>query len=470
MNVRRNLLFLMIIVLLSVGLAACQGEEQSAATAVPTAAPGDVDNISVNTGVGVVSAEGEVVPLRSAELSFQTGGTVAEILVEAGTAVGAGDPIMRLASSTLESAVQQAEAGVAAAEANLAAAQAELEVARSGVARSQVGVTSAEAQLAQVRAGAQPQEIAAAEQGLAAAQAAVAQAAGNRDATLNVSSASVQAAEAELAAAIAEVEPLEDAYQQILDACFEAPDGSEVCPLYGPVEENTRFQLEAARANVEAARQAVAEAQTGATEAERQAANAAVILASAQVDRAQAELDLLQAGAREEQIRQAEVGVEQAKLAVEQAEVAVMQAQAAISRAEANLTSAQATLDSAQKALDRMTLNAPFAGTVSSVAVEVGELVGPGVPVVRFADFSGWLVETTDLTELDIVAVRTGLPAEVTIDAIPGETLTGTVQEIAEVFEIVRGDVTYKVAIELSDTQNLPLRWGMTAFVNIDTE
>ncbi|MCA9980777.1 MAG: HlyD family efflux transporter periplasmic adaptor subunit, partial [Anaerolineales bacterium] len=93
----------------------------------------------------------------------------------------------------------------------------------------------------------------------------------------------------------------------------------------------------------------------------------------------------------------------------------------------------------------------------------------PGVPVATIADFSGWRVETTDLTELNVVAIGRGFPVEITVDAFPGEVVDGTVSDIAEESAIVLGDVTYRVDIDIDDDQGLPLRWGMTAFVNVDT-
>ena len=140
-----------------------------------------------------------------------------------------------------------------------------------------------------------------------------------------------------------------------------------------------------------------------------------------------------------------------------------------MTQAEAALVSAQANVAAAESAVERMTLTAPFAGRVGDLTVEAGEIVGPGVPVATLADLSGWKVETTDLTELDIVGVRLGLPARVSFDALPGERVDGVVTDIAAVSELVRGDVTYPVTIALEST-DLPLRWGMTAVVDIETE
>jgi multidrug resistance efflux pump len=184
---------------------------------------------------------------------------------------------------------------------------------------------------------------------------------------------------------------------------------------------------------------------------------------------AQAQLDLTLQGPREEQIQQAQVGVDQADVGIEQALVQVTVAESAVAQAEAALVQAEADVEAATKALERMTLVAPFDGRVGEINVEIGELVGPGVPVIDFGDFSGWQVETTDLTELDIGAVRVGLPVEVTIDALPGEVINGEVSDISFVSRVEIGDVTYPVTVMLEET-GLPLRWGMTAEVNIDSE
>jgi HlyD family secretion protein len=473
MNDKRKLtVSIILLVLLLLGLTACQNQEPEA---TPTAEAGaetstlEETNRSAVGGIGTVSAEGTIKPLRNADLSFQTGGTVAEILTAEGAVVNAGDPLVRLDAVPLENAVRQAEAGQAAAEASLQAAQARLAVAQSGIARAEAGKKAAEAQLALAESGATPEEIAAAEKNLAAAEAAIVEAAGNRDAAVNVSSAAVQAAQAQVTSAQAQVDSLQQTYDDIIEACFELPDGSEVCPLYGPVEENTRVQLEAAKANLEAARLAESEARAGATPAEAQLANTGVLVASAFRDQAEAQLNLVKAGPREEQIQQAQVGVEQAEVGVQQATDQVTQAEASVTQAEANLVKAQADVEAARKGLDRMILKAPFAGRVASVTAEVGELVPPNLPVVQLGDFGSWQVETTDLTELDVVGVKLGLPVRVTVDALPGEELSGVVTDISAVSSLVRGDVTYPETITQDDT-NLPLRWGMTAFVDIETE
>ncbi len=470
MNVKRILTGLVVVVVLAVSGTFIY-QQFLAADSVAAAAVADGEEsvfaeTAVQTGSRAVSAEGVIVPRQSANLSFLIGGEVAEILADEGTVVAAGDPILRLDAANLELGVQQAQAGLTSAEANKAAAQAQLELARVRVNTAQIGVTSAQAQLDLVKAGPRPEELEAAEKGLAAAQAGIAQAAGGRDVQLTISDSQIKAAEANVASEMANYQSIQKNYDAIIDACFKLPDGSEICPLYGTTEENVRAQLEIAKLQLDAAQSGLDSLLAGPTAAQQQAAGGAVAVAVANRDLAQAQLDLLLAGATDEQIRQAEVGVEQAQLGVQQAETAVTQAEAAVTQAEAGVAQAQAALATAEKALARMTLTAPFAGTVASIMVDVGELVSSGAPVVMLADFDEWQVETTDLTELDVVAVEIGSPVEVRVDAIDDELVMGTVTEVSQVSTLIRGDVTYAVTVKL-DQSDLPLRWGMTVAVDV---
>ena len=115
-------------------------------------------------------------------------------------------------------------------------------------------------------------------------------------------------------------------------------------------------------------------------------------------------------------------------------------------------------------ALANAELRAPFAGTVTNLDLKVGEFAASGTPVVTIADFSSWVVKTTDLTEIDVVNVKEGQPVTMTLDAIPGVTLKGYVLTIGQNYSEKQGDIVYKVTVLLSDTQPA-MRWGMTAQV-----
>lgn len=436
--------------------------EETTAEATPIASPPQPRDGDIS------SVEARLVPARDARLSFAVGGRVDEILVSEGDHVEAGDPMVRLDADSQTSALEQAEAGLAAAEARLQSAEAELASARAGVSTAELGVLAANANLALIKTGALPEEIAAAEQEIEAAQAGVTEAAAGRDASLEIPESQIRAAEANVAAARAELEAVQESYNAIIDACFDLPTGETICPLYGTVEENTRGQLEVAQLNVESAQAALDALNAGATAGQRQAASGAVVVALANQELAEAQLELILAGPSDEEIRRAEVQVDQAEEAVQQARTAVDLAQSTVSQAEAEVVAARSNVAAAQAAFDRTTLKAVFPGTVSSVDAELGQLVSSGVPVVVLADLDDWLVETTDLSELDIARVEIGAPAVVELDAIPGEIVNGVVSDIARVPKSgPGGDVIYLVTIDLEDRPDLPLRWRMTASVDI---
>jgi HlyD family secretion protein len=123
----------------------------------------------------------------------------------------------------------------------------------------------------------------------------------------------------------------------------------------------------------------------------------------------------------------------------------------------------------AQAALDGYDLKAPFAGTVADINVTAGQLVGPETWAVLVADLGQWYVDTSDLTELEVVKVTQGQPVTVTVDALPGVDLAGTVDRVGQSFSVQGGDVLYTVHIRLTkgDPQ---LRWGMTVEVTFEPQ
>ena len=137
-----------------------------------------------------------------------------------------------------------------------------------------------------------------------------------------------------------------------------------------------------------------------------------------------------------------------------------------VALAQAQVANAEAMLAAAQASLLNMELRAPFTGTVASLDLKVGEYVGPGVPVLLVADFANWLVETTDLTELNIVRIGVGDPTTITFDALPDINFIGTVQSISTVGENRQGDITYNVYSDL-DQIDERLKWNMTCSVAI---
>ncbi|HSL42056.1 MAG TPA: HlyD family efflux transporter periplasmic adaptor subunit [Anaerolineales bacterium] len=124
----------------------------------------------------------------------------------------------------------------------------------------------------------------------------------------------------------------------------------------------------------------------------------------------------------------------------------------------------EAQLNAAKAKVASLFVLAPFDGVVANVDAEIGDSINAGQTAVTVADFSEWLVKTTDLTEIDVVELAEGDPVTVTLDAIPGEELSGAILSIGQTFSENQGDIVYDVTILLTDTHPA-MRWGMTAAV-----
>ena len=125
------------------------------------------------------------------------------------------------------------------------------------------------------------------------------------------------------------------------------------------------------------------------------------------------------------------------------------------------LTLAKAQLDAAKDALANYVITAPFHGVIAEVNVKVGEQVGAETRAVSIADFSAWMVETTDITELEVVKLNVGQRVSLIPDALPDLELTGEIIEIGNAYTQQGGDIIYTVTIRVNETDPR-LRWGMT--------
>ena len=129
----------------------------------------------------------------------------------------------------------------------------------------------------------------------------------------------------------------------------------------------------------------------------------------------------------------------------------------------------EARLRAAEAGLAAFTVTAPFDGIVADLPARLGSSINAGQIAVTIADFSSWLVVTTDLTEIDVVELSEGDPVAIRLDALPEVELTGTVLSIGQTFAESQGDVVYEVTLLLDDTHPA-LRWGMTAAVSFVNE
>ena len=117
------------------------------------------------------------------------------------------------------------------------------------------------------------------------------------------------------------------------------------------------------------------------------------------------------------------------------AAAALAQTKAQRESAQGRVGQARATLTGASDRLSKTSYVAPFDGVITNLPVREGENVvigiqnAPGSTLMTIADLSVITAEVK-VDETDIVNVKLGQPAEVTIDAIPNKVFAGKVTEI----------------------------------------
>jgi HlyD family secretion protein len=144
----------------------------------------------------------------------------------------------------------------------------------------------------------------------------------------------------------------------------------------------------------------------------------------------------------------------------------------------AQIRRAEGTLKQARDQLDKTTIYAPIDGRISALNSERGERVVAtgqfvGTEVMRVADLESMEVRV-NVNENDVVNVKVGQKAKLTIDAFPSRTFNGEVKEIASsartVGQNTQEEVTnFLVKIRVTDREPT-LRPGMSANADIETK
>lgn len=266
--------------------------------------------------------------------------------------------------------------------------------------------------------------------------------------------------------------------------------------------------LAAATAGLEGAQARLNQLLAGPSALDKQAAQLGIDLAKNQLWGAQSQRDAVAGNAHapnankdsaEAQVLVAEVGVQQSELALQRVseppsseDVAVLQSQvrqaqaqmaqaqaqvdqlAAIPRSEdvavvnSQVDEAQLALRQAQDMMDDVLIKAPFAGTIVTVDVHVGEWANPGQPAIGLADTQQLLLEVR-LDEVDVAQVAEGQAAILSFEALPGHTVDGVVDSVSPAAIQTQGGVAYLVDVRFAPG-DLPVRLGMTSNVDLITE
>jgi membrane fusion protein, multidrug efflux system len=161
----------------------------------------------------------------------------------------------------------------------------------------------------------------------------------------------------------------------------------------------------------------------------------------------------------------------------------IEQAKARAVAAHAQVTTAKAARDLAALDVSYTRIVAPSDGIVSKRSVAPGQLLVPGQPVVQLVP-DGQIWVTANFKETQIQKMRVGQPAEIEIDAFPGQTLHGEVESFSAAtgakFTLLppdnaSGNYTkvvqrLPVRIKVKDVPtSVPLRPGLSAELTVDT-
>ncbi|HYY68990.1 MAG TPA: efflux RND transporter periplasmic adaptor subunit [Terriglobales bacterium] len=193
------------------------------------------------------------------------------------------------------------------------------------------------------------------------------------------------------------------------------------------------------------AMQASLQAATGDAAAADAAYNTAVAdLARAKADAEQKKLDYERAQAlfKDQLVSKQDYDArkaawEAAASGLEQAQARIIQTRAQRDAGHQRVKQAAASLTHASDVLQKTVYRAPFDGVITNLPVREGETVvigiqnQPGSTLMTLADMSVITAEVK-VDETDIVNVKLGQPADVTIDAIPNKVVRGHVSEIGE--------------------------------------
>ena len=439
------------LLILAVVAAGCQTSAQP--TATPRAQSGYTP---------IVSVTGELVPATWVMLSAKAGGEISEVLVEPGDVISAGSPLILLDTTDLALALASAEQEVAAQEALLAQLRngaTDEVIARADrdnayqIEQAEIALQVKQQQLAEAQTRDPADDVAAAQARIKQIQSQLAQVQA-QDPSPEVELAQVEVERAKIA-----LDDTRNEYNKALDRPWE--DQS--------VRDGWAKQLDQAELNYRAA-----QARLDAADNAKRAHTRGIDVLRAQLEEAQVLLAQAQDAQSAYQIA---LDILSADIASAEAQLAYLRAwdnpyrdratEEEIAQVEARLQQARVAVQQVEEQLRDATVVALFDGTVGAVNVRVGELISPGQPLVTLGDLDTLRVETTDLDEIDVVGVAVGQNVDVTFDALPDRVFRGSVTRISPMAEPGSGGVHYTVVVDLEEMDPV-LRWGMTAFVDIE--
>ena len=131
-----------------------------------------------------------------------------------------------------------------------------------------------------------------------------------------------------------------------------------------------------------------------------------------------------------------------------------------------------AALSKTRKTLEDYQLKAPFDGIIRRVDFQVGDNLLADTTESKYIviENPAFLIITVPLDQVDVVRVRKGMSGSIALDALPGKTFVGTVDEINPTAIEQSGVVSYDVEVKLPTPEGLTILSAMTATVQIVTD
>lgn len=324
-----------------------------------------------------IGASGTVQPVQRVNLSPKTQGRLAELFVEQGDRVEAGEVVARMESGEIEAQLEQAKA-------RLASAQARLDQRKAGsrpeeIAAAQARLDQAKARLAEVKAGSRSEEVAEAQASVTRAEAQVTEA----QSRLNLAQTNVQR------------------NRQLVD---EGAISRQDLDQYIDEERRAQAAVDQTRAGVAEARRRLERLQNGSRPEEVQRGEA-------EVAEAQSSLNELVNGTRAEEI----------------------------AAAQADVVEAQAQVRFYEVQLDDTFVRAPFAGIITQRYAVEGSFVTPATSASDASSATSTSVVAlakevevlAKVPEADIAQIKAGQTVEIVADAFPDQVFQGKVHLIA---------------------------------------
>jgi HlyD family secretion protein len=419
-----------------------------------------------NTNSTAMQASGQI-EAKEIAVAPELSGRVVEVSVNEGDSVKAGDPLLRLDDSLLQS--------------QKGAAQAALDSANAGVKTAQVGLDAAQLQYEQTFSdalaaekpirlnlwkGIKPTEF---DQPIWYF---------SKDERIKSAQAEVDAAKTELEKVQTQLSDTENkaGSASFLDAEQKLSDARSAFEVAQAVLDNTSGTSDGTNLH-DFAQAALDDAKTKLDNAQKDYDDALTTDGAKDVLKTRAHVEVVREryNSALDALRALQTG-EQSP-AVASASKALDQAKATLDQSQSMIKQAQANLDMINAQIAKLTIRAPIDGVVLVRSIDIGEVIQAGMPAMTIGKLDTLKV-TVYIPEDQYGKIALGEQAALNVDSFPSETFHGTVTHISDTAEFTPQNVQTKegrqttvYAVELSvDNPDRKLKPGMPVDVTFGNQ